>query len=385
MSEEQTRLQREYDAKLHAAEVARDAVLQGQKRQQERAEKEQRAQEQATRDRLAKLQAEQERETMAAAAEQHTKRERGYYVQLTRQHQQPAARSFVHAAPAGPAESEAPSVVGAGFRILDSSAESTGDDFDSDLFGLREEHPTGQGLENCIALRVLSVTLKRDSPHLDSLSVDSVPLTFLGAEFFDFETAYSEVYAGWTPRYAFTTLYTVAVDKFLRAHLEIEQLVVTLYQPRGGTDFRKVAQAFLPLRGLLSPAAGVEVRTQLIHLGTPAGDTRSEDVGGGGVPSNDAVVGELRYMLRMRQPIVSTPASPAGSRGGTPVRGMSRAGSIIGAEWSTGAGQQQQQTAAAQAAAQHERDIQDLLNNPEAQAGLFGNNSGQSTAREGAV
>jgi hypothetical protein len=61
MSEEQTRLQKEYDAKLHAAEVARDAVLQGQKRQQERAEKEQRAQKQATRDRLVKLRAAQER------------------------------------------------------------------------------------------------------------------------------------------------------------------------------------------------------------------------------------------------------------------------------------------------------------------------------------
>jgi hypothetical protein len=142
MSEEQTRLQKEYDAKLHAAEVARDAVLQGQKRQQERAEKEQRAQEQATRDRLAKLQAEQERETMAAAAEQHAKRERGSYVQLTH-----AARSFGHAAPAGPDESEAPSVIGAPFGFRIGSVLGSRVDFDSDIFGLREEHPTG--LEDC--------------------------------------------------------------------------------------------------------------------------------------------------------------------------------------------------------------------------------------------
>jgi hypothetical protein len=328
-------------------------------------------QEQATRDRLAKLQAEQERETMAAAAEQHAKRERGYYMQLTH-----AARSFGHAAPAGPDESEAPSVLGAGFRIIDShsAAESAGDDFDSD-FGLREEHPTG--LENLIALRVLSATLKRDSPHFDALTGGSLPLTFLGADFFDFESSFSEVFSGWNPRYAFTTQYAVDADEFLLAHLEKEALVVTLYQQLGGTDYRKVAQAFIPLRGLLSPTAGIEGRAQLIHLDNPAGITSSGGVRGalrdggdedsdqaramalatgrGGAPSGDAVVGELHYVLRMKRPIVSTPASPAGSRGGTPVRGMSRAGSIIGAGaggptnssaaggWSTGAGQQQQQ------------------------------------------
>jgi hypothetical protein len=230
------------------------------------------------------------------------------------------------------------------------------------------------GLENLIALRVLSATLKRDSPHFDALTGGSLPLTFLGADFFDFESSFSEVFSGWNPRYAFTTQYAVDADEFLLAHLEKEALVVTLYQQLGGTDYRKIAQAFIPLRGLLSPTAGIEGRAQLIHLDNPAGITSSGGVRGalrdggdedsdqaramaltsgrGGAPSGDAVVGELHYVLRMKRPIVSTPASPAGSRGGTPVRGMSRAGSIIGAGaggvvssaaggWSTGAGQQQ--------------------------------------------
>lgn len=196
------------------------------------------------------------------------------------------------------------------------------------------------GLENLIAFRVLNGTLKstagvfRDTPS---------PLTFLTADFYEFESSFSEVFGGFQPEYKFTTQYQVDADEFLIQYLEKEELVLTLYQQLQGTNYKKLAVCYIPLRGLLAPAAAIEGRAQLLLVNDPSiggvrgmlRDGMEEDesklvAAGLAGRHPEAVLGEIHYILRMKRPILSTPPSPALSGANTPMAMRSRQGSIAG-------------------------------------------------------
>lgn len=235
---------------------------------------------------------------------------------------------------------------------------SGGDNLSESIFAMSDAGSTADiaaeqltGLENLIAFRVLSATLRGDSPHWSAApsqgtSTAASPRTFLGADFYEFESSFSEVVGGLRPEYRFTTQYLVDADQFLVQHLESEELVLTLYEQlgSGGTEYRKVACAFVPLRGLLAPTGAVEGKAMLVRVdsnGAAAGsgvrgslrDGDASDAQGrrlGGAHDDADVVGEVHYVMRMKRPILSTPPSPAGSRGATPLAGRSRQGSISG-------------------------------------------------------
>lgn len=234
---------------------------------------------------------------------------------------------------------------------------SGGDNLSESIFAMSEagSHADGAGiaaeqltgLENLIAFRVLSASLRADSPHWSanagggSTGTGTGPRTFLGADFYEFESSFSEVVSGLSPAYRFTSQYGVDADAFLVQHLETEDLLVTLYEQLGGTEYRKVACAAVPLRGLLGPTGAVEGKALLVRVdsnGAAAGsgvrgslrDGDAADAQGRRAHDDADVVGEIHYVLRMKRPIVSTPPSPAGSRGATPLAGRSRQGSLSG-------------------------------------------------------
>ena len=217
----------------------------------------------------------------------------------------------------------------------------------SDSEGLRAADQL-TGLENLIAFRVLSANL---NPHASVFLMENgempstPPLTFLTADFYDFESSYSEVFGGYNPAYKFTTQFAVESDQFLVAHLESEDLVVGVYQKLAGENYRKIGVCYIALRGLLAPTAAIEGRAQILvaeeSKGTGVrGALRDTGAGAGQgdefeqrhasrLPSgSDGILGELHYVMRMKRPIVSTNPSPASSRGATPTQGRSRRGSL---------------------------------------------------------
>lgn len=95
------------------------------------------------------------------------------------------------------------------------------------------------------------IVVRVTGARFTSLKDGTDALTFIGIDFFDFETVYSGVFAGAQPHYKLTAQFKVAVDAFLLDHLRSKSIRVDVYRQTDQGDVQRFAVCCIPLAGLL--------------------------------------------------------------------------------------------------------------------------------------
>eukprot|EP01083_Nonionella_stella_P045275 121655_1 len=150
------------------------------------------------------------------------------------------------------------------------------------------------GDTNMFVLKVQSAELNYMFSKFRGIS----PITFIAVDVFDFETSYSGMFGGFSPRYEFTSQYSVHMDRFFLQYCRSSTISVELYLQTGNRDNENgvllVASCKIPLADLL--LSGNRTNSGNIELFPESDDTKSD------------CAGKMYFVVKLYRPLISEPA-----------------------------------------------------------------------------
>jgi hypothetical protein len=163
------------------------------------------------------------------------------------------------------------------------------DDTDS----LNGDMHNSNSIRNMFAYKVASCSLNENASVFKSSNGSNV-MTFLTADFFDFETAQSNPFGGLKPVYNFAAQYKLDADEFFQRYLLTDVLLFELHKYFGGSRSERIATCRISLRDLVGKTSKI--------------DTRAKFVDGDG-----NTIGEAHVMIQLLRPIMSVHNTPLAS------------------------------------------------------------------------
>ena len=148
------------------------------------------------------------------------------------------------------------------------------------------------GNSNLVVMRVVGAAF--DGSTMDEQDLKD-SFTFIGIDFFEFETCYSGVFAGQKPRYGLTAQYQLEVDALFVQYLRERQATIDVFRQDRGGEVERIGRAKVPLSALLEYSAKLKRTVEIRSMS-----------------NRDHKIGRIEVVLKMYRALVSNAPSEVG-------------------------------------------------------------------------